>query len=62
VKGLKPANNFKKISEHDMVSTKLMFSREVQFTFFAARILADGFWKTLQGTGFGCVAKAVKFK
>lgn len=45
-----------------MVSTKLMFSREVQFTFFAARILADGFWKTLQGTGFGCVAKAVKFK
>jgi hypothetical protein len=45
-----------------MVSTKLMFSREFQLTFFAARILTDGFWKTLQGTVFGCVAKAVKFK
>jgi hypothetical protein len=60
VKGLKPANNLKKFSEHDMVSTKLMFSREL--TFFAARILTDGFWKTPQGTVFGCVAKAVKFK
>lgn len=45
-----------------MVSTKLMFSREFQLTFFAANILTDGFWKTLQGTVFGCVAKAVKFK
>ncbi len=62
MKGLIPANNLKKFSEHDMVSTKLMFSREFQLTFFAARILTDGFWKTLQGTVFGCVAKAVKFK